>query len=78
LSAADGTAVVLWADPVFRWAQVFSPDSFPGPGMPDQRIALAVEPMTCAVDALNSGDGLLWLQPGDTWSASWGLRPEGF
>ncbi len=78
LSAPDGTAVVLWADEVFRWAQVYSPENFPGPGQPDQRVAIAVEPMTCAVNAFNSGDGLLWLEPGATWTASWGLRPEGF
>ncbi len=78
LSAPDGTAVVLWADEVFGWVQVYAPPNFPGPGLPDQRVAIAVEPMTCAVNALNSGDGLLWLAPGSSWSASWGLRPEGF
>ncbi len=78
LSAPDGTALVLWADEAFGWVQVYSPENFPGPGLPDQRVAIAVEPMTCAVDAFNSGDGLLWLEPGATWSASWGLRPEGF
>ncbi len=77
LSAPDGTSVVLWADEVFGWVQVYSPDNFPGPGQPDQRVAIAIEPMTCAPDALNSGHGLLWLAPGTTWSASWGLRPEG-
>ncbi len=78
LSAPDGTAVVLWADEVFGWVQVYAPDNFPGPGLPDQRVAIAVEPMTCAVDALNSGNGLLHLEPSSSWSASWGLRPEGF
>ncbi len=78
LSAPDGTALVLWADAVFGWVQVFSPDQFPVPGRSDQRVAIAVEPMTCAVNAFNSGDGLLWLAPGEQWSASWGLRPEGF
>ncbi|MET3805433.1 aldose 1-epimerase [Nakamurella sp. UYEF19] len=78
LAAGDGTAVVLWADEVFGWVQIYSPENFPGPGLPDQRVAIAVEPMTCAVDAFNSGDGLLHLAPGETWTASWGLRPEGF
>lgn len=78
LSAPDGTGLVLWADEVFGWAQVYSPDQFPVPGRSDQRVAIAIEPMTCAVNAFNSGDGLLWLEPGSTWSASWGLRPEGF
>jgi len=76
--APDGTALVVWADEVFGWVQVFSPDAFPAPGHPDARIAIAIEPMTCAANALNSGDGLLWLEPGSSWSASWGLRPEGF
>ena len=76
--APDGTALVVWADEVFGWVQVFSPDAFPAAGHPDARFAIAVEPMTCAANALNSGDGLLWLEPGGSWSASWGLRPEGF
>lgn len=78
LSAPDGTSLVLWADEVFAWAQVFSPDAFPVPGRADQRVAIAIEPMTCAVNAFNSGDGLQWLEPGARWAGSWGLRPEGF
>jgi aldose 1-epimerase len=34
--------------------------------------------MTCAVNAFNTGVGLRWLDPGETWSGSWGLRPVGF
>ena len=78
LDAPDGTGLVLWADEEFGWAQVFSPSIFPGPGKPNQRKAVAIEPVTCAVNAFNSGDGLRWLEPGGTWSASWGLRPVGF
>jgi aldose 1-epimerase len=78
LEAPDGTALVVWADEDFGWAQVYSPSIFPGPGKPDQRKAVAIEPMTCAVNAFNTGVGLRWLRPGETWSASWGLRPVGF
>jgi aldose 1-epimerase len=78
LDAPDGTGLVLWTDPAFGWAQVFSPSIFPGPGKPGRRKAVAVEPMTCAVDAFNSGVGLRRLEPGETWTASWGLRPDGF
>ncbi|MGH3435836.1 MAG: aldose 1-epimerase family protein [Sciscionella sp.] len=71
LSAAHG-GVELWADPDFRWVQVFTPSEFPGRGR-----AVAVEPMTCPPDALNSGIDLITLTPGGSWSARWGLRPTG-
>ncbi len=78
LDAPDGTGLRVWADEAFGWAQVYSPPNFPGPGKPNQRKAIAIEPMTCAVNAFNTGAGLRWLDPGETWSGSWGLRPIGF
>ena len=72
LTAPDGRAVELAADPVFRWAQVFTTEVY---DTDDGRIdAVAIEPMTCPADALNSGTDLLRLAPGETWSAGWGLR----
>lgn len=67
LSGPDG-AVELWADPDFGWVQVFTPDDHPGRGR-----AVAVEPMTCPPDALNSGTGLLVVAPGETWTGRWGI-----
>lgn len=66
--APDGTGTELWADPAFGWVQVFTPADFPGRGR-----AVAVEPMTCPPDALNSGDGLIHLEPGQSWTGSWGV-----
>lgn len=65
-----GGGVELWADPDFGWVQVFTPDDHPGRGR-----AVAVEPMTCPPDALNSGTGLLTLGSGERWTGSWGIRP---
>ena len=62
--------VELWAEPDFRWVQVFTPDDHPGRGR-----AVAVEPMTCPPDALNSGTDLITVEPGASWTGSWGLRP---
>lgn len=62
--------VELWAEPVFGWVQVFTPGDHPGRGR-----AVAVEPMTCPPDALNSGTDLVTLAPGETWTGRWGLRP---
>lgn len=67
-----GHGVEVWADPVFGWVQVYTAGEFPGRGR-----AVAVEPMTCPPDALNSGTDLITLEPGRTWSARWGLRPLG-
>jgi aldose 1-epimerase len=72
LTAPEGNGVMLWADPAFRWVQVFTPSAFPIDG---PRRAVAVEPMTCGIDALNTGEGLTWLDPGESWSAAWGLTP---
>jgi aldose 1-epimerase len=38
------------------------------------RRALAVEPMTAQADAFRSGEDLVWLEPGQDFSASWGIR----
>ncbi|MET0236015.1 MAG: aldose 1-epimerase family protein [Kibdelosporangium sp.] len=71
LSAPDG-GVELWADPDFKWVQVFTPDDFPGRGR-----AIAIEPMTCPPDALNSGVDLITLAPGESWAGRWGITPVG-
>lgn len=65
-----GGGVELWADPAFGWVQVFTPDDLGGNGP-----AVAVEPMTCPPDALNSGTDLVVLAPGRPWRGRWGLRP---
>ena len=70
LIGPDG-GVEVWADPDFRWVQVYTPGDFLGRGR-----AVAIEPMTCPPDALNSGVDLITLAPGDAWSARWGLLPK--
>jgi aldose 1-epimerase len=60
----------LWFDETYRYLQVFTPEDLVG-GTP----AVAIEPMTCAPDAFNSGHGLIVLAPGQSWSGSWGVQP---
>jgi aldose 1-epimerase len=72
LTAPDGSSTTLWADPAFGWVQGYAPSAFPRPAGPGPAIAL--EPMTAPPDALNSGTGLIWLEPGESWSGSWGVR----
>jgi len=80
LSTMDGRGAVelrtksggaqLWFDETFHYVQVFTIDDL-AHGVP----AVAVEPMTCPADAFNSGTGVIVLEPGATWSGSWGVAP---
>ncbi|WP_157981621.1 aldose 1-epimerase family protein [Protaetiibacter intestinalis] len=79
LTSPDGTRAVLWQDAPFRWLQVFTPRDFPhvaDDASETPALAVALEPMTAAPDALNSGEGLAWLEPAQDWQASWGVRLE--
>jgi len=62
-------AVELWLDDTQPWLMLFSDD-----GEGPSRQGLAVEPMTAPVDAFNSGDGVRHLEPGETFTATWGIR----
>ena len=71
IAAPDGRYIEVWSDESFSQAQVFTTHIFPtatGPGR-----ALALEPTTAAPDAFNSGDGLRWIAPADSWHSSWGI-----
>ncbi|GAA2173950.1 aldose 1-epimerase family protein [Agrococcus versicolor] len=68
-----GRGVRLWQDEAFAFAVVFTPRDFPS--VDGVRQAVAVEPMSAPPDALNSGEGLVWLEPGETWTGRWGVAP---
>jgi aldose 1-epimerase len=67
---ATGHAVALWADAAHPWLMVYTADDLPGA----HRRAVAVEPMTAQADAFRTGEDLLVLDPGQDFSASWGIR----
>lgn len=68
-SAGGGARV--WFDETFGYLQAFTLEAFPGTGAP----GVAIEPMTCAPDAFNSGAGLIVLEAGDEWTGVWGIEP---
>lgn len=86
LTAPDGRALTLWGDESMRYVQVFTPRIFPtrsgshtdGSDAPVPGQAVAIEPMTAPADAFNSGAGLRWLVPGETFTVRWGIRHSGF
>ncbi len=63
--------VTLWMEAVYRFLMVFTGDAIPDTAR--RRRSIAIEPMTCAPNAFRSGDGLVVLQPGESWSGSWGI-----
>ena len=65
VAGKGGRAVTLWMDAHFRYVHVFT-----------SAAGVAVEPMTCAPDAFNSGDGLLALAPGASFAGRWGLNTQ--
>jgi aldose 1-epimerase len=72
LQAQAGDArITLWMEPVYRFLMVFTADAIPDTAR--RRRSIAIEPMTCAPNAFRSGDGLIVLQPGESWSGSWGI-----
>ncbi len=71
LSAPDGRSVSLWHDSSVSYVHVFITTEFPG-----RSLAVAMEPMTGAANAFNSGDGLKWLEPGDSFTMNWGIEAD--
>lgn len=69
LRAPDGREVRLLQDESHAYLQAFITRDFPGAGT-----AIALEPMTAPANALNSGLGLRWLDPGAAWSVGWGIQ----
>jgi len=67
-------AVHLWVDGGYRYLMVYTADQVGDAER--RRKAVAVEPMTCPPDALRTGTDLIELDPGQSWQASWGLRPK--
>jgi aldose 1-epimerase len=72
--AAPGAprALTVWLEEPFRFVHVYTADAVDDPAR--ARAAIAVEPVTCAPDAFNSGAGLEVLEPGASVTARCGLE----
>jgi len=75
LTAPDGRRVEMWQDDQHPYVQVFTTRKFPKDG--GLGLAVAIEPMTAAPNALNTGLGLKWLEPDERWVVRWGIRYSG-
>jgi aldose 1-epimerase len=70
-----GTQVSLWVDASYPYVMLFSGDTLADVGR--RRRGLAVEPMTCPPNALRTGEALIRLAPGATFTGTWGIAPGG-
>ncbi|HEX2047949.1 MAG TPA: aldose 1-epimerase family protein [Acidimicrobiales bacterium] len=73
LTCPDGRTTVVWGDSSVRWWQLFTGDVLPERW---RRRTVALEPMTCGPNALNTGDDLVVLEPGESHSMTWGITLE--
>jgi aldose 1-epimerase len=67
-----GSGIELWLDESYRYLQLFSGDPFPDV----DRRSLAVEPMTCPANAFRTGEGLIRLEVGQSFTSTWGISPS--
>ncbi|QQS43448.1 galactose mutarotase [Candidatus Roizmanbacteria bacterium] len=57
--------IELWMEESMQYFQSYTPE---------ERLSIAVEPMSCAPDAFNNGLGLITLEPGKSISHQFGIR----
>jgi len=72
LRAPDGREVRLVQDDAHPYVQVFTTRIFPRNG--GSELAVAIEPMTAPPNAFNSGLGVRWVEPDESWSVGWGIQ----
>jgi aldose 1-epimerase len=70
IADADGRRIELWVDDRHTHLMVFTGDPLPDVN----RRAVAIEPMTCPPNALQTGDGVIRLEVDEAVRLSWGLR----
>lgn len=71
LTGPDTRTAELWVDESFPYVELYTADTL----APERRRrGLGVEPMTCPPNALQSGDGVIRLEPGHSAVTTWGAR----
>lgn len=74
LTATDGRGFDIWQDENFKHTVIFTPDFYYANVGESKRFACAIEPQTSGPNSFNSGEDLIWLAKGKTFSASWGIN----
>jgi aldose 1-epimerase len=72
LSDSEGGGLTVWVDEAYRYLMLFTGDPLPDVN----RRSLAVEPMTCPPNAFRTGEALIRLEPGRSFTSTWGITRE--
>ena len=70
LSRPDGRTAALWCDGSYPLVQLYSGDTL---APQRRRLALAAEPLSCPANALQTGEDIVTLEPGQTFAGRWGV-----
>lgn len=73
LTDPQGRGAALWFDETYPYVQLYTGDTLPEQDR--RRRGLAVEPMTCPPNAFQSGVDVIRLEPGESTTCTWGVRP---
>jgi aldose 1-epimerase len=69
--APGGSGLTLWVDEAYGYLMLFTGDPLPDVA----RRSLAVEPMTCPPNAFRTGESVVRLEPGHSFTSTWGITP---
>ena len=69
----DESRVALWIDESYPYLMLFTGDRLPDV----RRRSLAVEPMTCPPNAFRTGNALIRLERGSSFTSTWGIAAGG-
>jgi len=72
LRSPDESGLTLWMDDAYGYLMLFTGDPLPDVN----RRSLAVEPMTCPPNAFSTGEAVIRLDPGGSFTSTWGLSPS--
>jgi aldose 1-epimerase len=70
-SPEENAGLTLWVDEAYGYLMLFTGDPLPDVN----RRSLAVEPMTCPPNAFNTGEAVIRLEPGGSFTSRWGIAP---
>jgi aldose 1-epimerase len=68
----ESASLTLWMDEAYGYVMLFTGDPLPDVN----RRSLAVEPMTCPPNAFRTGEAVLRIEPGSSFTSTWGLTPS--